>query len=306
MDSYGSDRPDIRFGLKIRDASSIAGGSGFKIFEDTVAKSGRVQGIRVPDAGDLSRKQIDEHTQFVQRFGAKGLVTLQIRDDEINTPIRKFVQPDLLNRLKDRFEAVPNDVIFLIAGDETVCKEALGQLRVRCAELYKLRQEADAPLWIVDFPLLEWSETENRFMACHHPFTSPRNEDLHLLESAPQDVRARAYDLVLNGSEIAGGSIRIHTREIQEYVFKALDIDPATAERKFGFLMEALECGAPPHGGIAFGFDRLVMLLAGEVSIREVIAFPKSTNALSLMDGSPSEVDEAQLRELGLQRLKGE
>ncbi len=211
-----------------------------------------------------------------------------------------------MTQVRDLFQAGPDDVIFIIAGQEADCSEALGQLRLRCADLYGLMTETDVPLWIVDFPLLEWSETENRFMACHHPFTSPKEEDMDLLETAPQNVHARAYDLVLNGSEIAGGSIRIHRRDIQERVFKALALDPATAEQKFGFLMEALECGAPPHGGIAFGFDRLVMLMAGESSIREVIAFPKTTSALSLMDGSPSEVDDPQLKELGIQRIKGD
>ena len=301
---YGTDRPDLRFGLEIEDVSQVAAVSGFKIFAETVGEGGAVRGIRVPDIGSLSRKQVDEFTSFVREFGASGLVTIQIGEEEIRSPISKFLKPESLTEMKAIFEAGPGDVIFLVAAPQGICSESLGQLRKRCADLYGLRGEIDAPLWITDFPLLEWSETENRYMACHHPFTSPKESEIELLESTPQHVHARAYDLVLNGSEIAGGSIRIHRRDVQERVFKSLAIDQETAERKFGFLMEALECGAPPHGGIAFGFDRLVMIMAGESSIREVIAFPKTTSALSLMDGSPSEVDDAQLKELGIMRIQ--
>ena len=301
---YGTDRPDLRFGLEIEDVSQVAAVSGFKIFAETVGEGGAVRGIRVPDIGSLSRKQVDEFTSFVREFGASGLVTIQIGEEEIRSPISKFLKPESLTEMKVIFEAGPGDVIFLVAAPQGICSESLGQLRNRCADLYGLRGEIDAPLWITDFPLLEWSETENRYMACHHPFTSPKESEIELLESTPQHVHARAYDLVLNGSEIAGGSIRIHRRDVQERVFKSLAIDQETAERKFGFLMEALECGAPPHGGIAFGFDRLVMIMAGESSIREVIAFPKTTSALSLMDGSPSEVDDAQLKELGIMRIQ--
>ena len=206
-----------------------------------------------------------------------------------------------MDKIIRQCNGVPGDVLFLVAGEEKVCCDVLGSLRLKIAgDSGMLDKTSFAPVWIVDFPLLEWSEEAGRYVACHHPFTSPKKDDFKLLESDPGKVRAKAYDLVLNGSEIAGGSIRNHNRSIQEKMFQVLGFDEATAVRKFGFLMDALEYGAPPHGGIAFGFDRMVMLFAGEDSIREVIAFPKTTSALSLMDGSPSEVDASQLRELGL------
>jgi aspartyl-tRNA synthetase len=301
MGKYGTDRPDLRFGMEIADVTEIAAKSGFRIFEETVKKGGKVRGIRMERGGLLSRKQIDLLTEYVQHFGAKGLVTIHKKAEEAVSQISKFVTPEMLDQICQKLNATAGDVIFLIAGEEEMCCEALGNLRKKLAlDSGLIDKGTFVPVWIVDFPLLEWSAAEGRYMARHHPFTSPREEDVHLLDSAPERVRARAYDLVLNGSEIAGGSIRNHRRSFQERIFRVLGIDEATAERKFGFLMEALECGAPPHGGIAFGFDRLVMLLAGEESIREVIAFPKTTSALSLMDGSPSEVDQAQLKELGL------
>ena len=301
MRRYGTDCPDLRFGMEIEDVSDLAAQSGFKIFSDTVNHGGKVRGIRWEKGGPLSRKQVDDLTLFVQDFGAKGLVTIQLKDEEISSSISKFVPPNIMVEMVNRFSAVSGDVLFLIAGEEKICCGALGNLRLKLASKLGLMDKGTfTPVWIVDFPLLEWSEEADRYMACHHPFTSPKDEDMSLIESAPGKVRAKAYDLVLNGSEIAGGSIRIHRRPVQEQMFQVLGLDEATALRKFGFLMEALECGAPPHGGIAFGFDRMVMVFAGEESIREVIAFPKTTSALSLMDESPSIVDESQLRELGL------
>lgn len=300
MEKYGTDCPDLRFGMEIVDVSEIAAKSGFRIFEETVEKGGKVRGVRMERGGLLSRKQIDSLTEYVQHLGAQGLVTIRKKEEAVSQ-ISKFVTPEVLDQICQKFNATAGDVIFLIAGEEEMCCEVLGNLRKKLAlDSGLIDKEAFVPVWIVDFPLLEWSETEGRYTARHHPFTSPKDEDVHFLDSAPGRVRARAYDLVLNGSEIAGGSIRNHRRSFQERIFRILGIDESTAERKFGFLLEALECGAPPHGGIAFGFDRLVMLLAGEESIREVIAFPKTTSALSLMDGSPSEVDKDQLKELGL------
>jgi aspartyl-tRNA synthetase len=252
-------------------------------------------------AGSLSRKQVELLTDFIGSFGAKGLVTIQIKEGETVSPISKFVTQEFLQQICERFGAVPGDVLCLVAGEESMCCEALGQLRRKLALDFGLvDRNTFAPVWVVDFPLLEWSDAEGRHVARHHPFTAPKEEDLPLLDSNPEKVLARAYDLVLNGSEIAGGSIRNHRRAIQERLFGILGLDRSTAERKFGFLLEALEYGAPPHGGIAFGFDRLVMLFAGKESIREVIAFPKTTSALSLMDDSPSAVDVNQLKELGL------
>jgi len=300
MKKYGTDRPDIRYGMEIIDITEIAAKTDFKVFSDTVKQGGKVRGILLKKGGQLSRKKVDQLTATIQDFGAKGLVTIQI-GDEIVSPVKKFLKPEQLGNIISQFNAEKEDVIFIVAAEETVCCDALGNLRQLLAREYGLIQkDRFQPLWIVDFPLLEWSDEENRYLARHHPFTSPKAEDLEKIESAPGQVRARAYDLVLNGSEIAGGSIRIHQRPVQERVFKSLGIDPEVAKKKFGYLMDALEYGAPPHGGIAFGYDRLVMIFSGEESIREVIAFPKTTSALSLMDGSPSEIDPAQLKELGL------
>ena len=301
---YGTDRPDLRFGMEIHDLSSAASASGFKIFEETVTAGGAVRGIRLESAGPISRKQVDELTEFVKGLGAKGLVVLQKTDTEVASPIAKFVTPQFLRSVEAECGLRPGDAAFLVADSAKTCGEALGGLRKKLAtDRGLIAKGRFAPLWVVDFPLLEWSEEDKRFAAMHHPFTSPKEEDIPLLETDPGKVKARAYDLVLNGSEIAGGSIRNHRKSVQETLFRVLGLDHATAEKKFGFLLEALEFGAPPHGGIAFGFDRLVALLSGEDSIREVIAFPKTTSALSLMDGCPSEVSEDQLRELGLKIL---
>ena len=301
MAKYGVDKPDLRFGIEIQDLSVIASQTEFQVFRDAVASGGAVRGFCAPGIGALSRKDTDQLAEFVKTFGAKGLVTLQVQQDGIKTPIAKFVSEGLLKRMAGLFDAKPGDVIFIVAADEKTCCAALGNLRNKIAADQKMIKPGDLSiLWVTDFPLVEWDEKEKRFLAMHHPFTSPKPEDVQLMDSDPAKVRARAYDLVLNGSEIAGGSIRIHSSEIQQKMFHVLGIDADTARRKFGYLMDAFQYGAPPHGGIAFGFDRLVAMLAGEDSIREVIAFPKTTSALSLMDGSPSEVDIDQLRELGI------
>jgi aspartyl-tRNA synthetase len=301
MARYGNDHPDRRFGMEILDISGLAASSDFRIFSETVQKGGCVRGIRWEKGGAVSRKQLDELTGFVRQFGATGLVMIQKKDGEIHSSISKFVTPEIMNSIAKTFEMDSEDVLFLVAAAETAAQESLGNLRRKLAlDSGLIKKDDFAPVWVIDFPLLEWSDDEKRYVARHHPFTSPKEEDMAMLSSRPQDVRARAYDLVINGYEIAGGSIRNHRRPVQEKMFDVLGMDFAVAERKFGFLMEALECGAPPHGGIAFGFDRLVMLLAGEESIREVIPFPKTTSALSLMDGCPSEVDPQQLKELGL------
>lgn len=298
---YGTDRPDLRFGMEITDISAAAERSGFKVFEEAVRSGGAVRGIRLDAAGPVSRKQTDELTEYVKGLGAKGLVVLQRTGTEWLSPIVKFATPEFLAAAGEALSMKAGDAAFIVADKAKICGEALGSLRKKLAvDRGLIPGDAFAPLWVTDFPLLEWSEDDGRWAAMHHPFTSPREEDIPLLETDPGRVRARAYDLVVNGSEIGGGSIRNHRKSVQESLFRSLGMDRETAERRFGFLLEALEFGAPPHGGIAFGFDRLVMLLAGEESIREVIAFPKTTSALSLMDGCPSEVSEDQLKELGL------
>lgn len=301
---YGIDRPDLRFDLAIQDLGDLANGCGFRVFENAVQSGGALRGFKLPQAGSLSRKQIDHYTEFVRPFGAKGLVPVQFAEGEIKSPIARFAGESFLKLLGKRFDIQTGDIIFIVAAEEKVVCDALGNLRNRLAADFNLIPENKySTLWVTDFPLLEWDEEEKRFVAMHHPFTSPRPEDIPLMESNPGKVRARAYDLVLNGSEIAGGSIRIHQSAMQSRMFNLLDIDEETAKKKFGHLIEALDYGAPPHGGIAFGFDRLAAILAGETSIREVIAFPKTTSALSLMDGCPSEVEPAQLKELGIKLI---
>ena len=304
MARYGVDRPDLRFGMEIYDLGDLAANSGFKVFDDTLASGGKVRGLKLTGGAPLSRKQVDVFTEAVKPHGAKGLVVIQVKEEGIVSPIAKFVAPELLEAICKRLDAKLGDVVFIVADTEKICCAALGFLRNHLAAEYQLADpKSFVPCWVLDFPLLEWDEEARRFVAMHHPFTQPKAEDLDKLTSDPGSVRARAYDLVLNGSEIAGGSIRNYRRDVQSQLFQALGIDAATAEAKFGHLLEALECGAPPHGGIAFGLDRLVMFLAGQSSIREVIAFPKTTSALSLMDHAPSEVDPHQLEELGLSLL---
>ena len=301
MTRYGTDRPDLRFDMPVIDISDLAGQTDFRVFRETVGSGGRVRGLCLKGQGKLSRKQVDEYTEYVKVFGARGLVVIQQTEEGVHSPIAKFLSDEEMNRILGAFDAENGDVIFIIADKERVCCDALGNLRNQLAKSYQLYDpDAFALCWVLDFPLLEWDPEEKRYVAMHHPFTSPKPEDLPLMETDPGQVRARAYDLVLNGSEIAGGSIRNHQSHIQSKMLELLGIDENTARNQFGFLIDALNYGAPPHGGIAFGFDRLVMMLSGEESIREVIAFPKTTSALSLMDGCPSEVDKRQLDELGL------
>ncbi|NQT25510.1 aspartate--tRNA ligase [candidate division KSB1 bacterium] len=301
---YGVDRPDLRFSLEIQDISDLAPGCGFQVFENAVQSGGVIRGFKLPQVGPLSRKQTDQLMEFVKPFGARGLVFVQYLEGEIKSPIAKFVGDPFLQKLGSRFDVQTGDVLFIVAAEQKVVCDALGNLRNKLAADFNLIPEDKMSiLWVTDFPLLEWDAEAKRYVAMHHPFTSPRPEDVSLMDSDPGKVRAREYDLVLNGSEIAGGSIRIHQSAMQSRMFDLLGIDKVTAKQKFGHLIEALDYGAPPHGGIAFGFDRLVAMLAGEASIREVIAFPKTTSALSLMDGCPSEVDNAQLKELGIKLI---
>ncbi|MEJ2507029.1 MAG: aspartate--tRNA ligase, partial [Ignavibacteriaceae bacterium] len=300
MEKYGSDKPDLRFALELVTLNNVFRNSEFKVFKEAIETDEIVTGIVAPGCSGYSRNQIDNLTAFVKNLGAKGLVWLKVKENEIDSPIAKFLSDQEKKDLCEETNAKPGDLILILAGKRLNTLTQTGSLRLEMAKRLELIKPDTEPklLWVTDFPLFEWDEATKRFYAMHHPFTSPRLEDIPLLESDPGKVKARAYDLVLNGHEIAGGSIRIHNSELQAKMFKALGISKEEAEKKFGFLMNAFKYGAPPHGGIAFGFDRMVMIFAGESSIRDTIAFPKTSSALSLMDNSPSEVSEEQLKEL--------
>jgi aspartyl-tRNA synthetase len=301
MSRFGSDKPDLRFGLEIRNVTALAAQSEFKVFAETAGGGKTVQALALPGGAKYSRKQIDDLTQYLAPMGAKGLVAIKVADSGWEGSAAKFFASGVMEKVNAALSAKAGDLLLFVADEEEKAQKLLGALRLRLAQDEKLIPEnAWNLLWVVDFPLLEFDEEEKRWMARHHPFTAPNDEDIPLMDTAPEKVRAKAYDLVLNGTEIAGGSIRIHQRELQKKVFSLLNLSEAEAENKFGFLLEAFEYGAPPHGGIAFGFDRLVMLFAGRKSIRDVIAFPKTNAAVSLMDGAPARVDEKQLRELGI------
>ena len=299
MERYGSDKPDTRFGMEIRDCSEVVAKSGFRVFRETVSGGGIVAGICVPGIAEYTRNQLDGLTAFAKSLGAGGLVYLKVHADRIECSAEKFLKPEEVTAIARKVGASAGDLVLLISGPWQNALTVLGALRLEMAGRMNLVPEGRWNLlWVTDFPLLEFSEEEKRFVAVHHPFTSPQPEDLALLDTDPGKARARAYDLVLNGNEIAGGSIRIHDSELQSKMFALLGIGPDEAKRKFGFMLDAFKYGAPPHGGIAFGFDRIIMLLTGAGSIRDVIAFPKTSSAMSLMDDAPSAVDKQQLDEL--------
>lgn len=305
FEAYGSDKPDLRFGLKIEKLNDIFMDTEFAVFKDTITAGGQIAGIVVNNGAQLSRKQMDTIVDKAKDFGARGLAYLKYQDNDFNAGITKFLTVKEKNELRSRLNITDNDLLLIMADHYTKTFEVLGQLRLYLSDLLNLIDRQTFQLvWIVDFPLLEYSEEEQRYVARHHPFTSPKVEHMSWLKDYPEKVLARAYDLVLNGTEIAGGSIRIHQFEVQEEMFKVLKIDEQEVEQKFGFLLNALQYGAPPHGGIAFGLDRLVMILTGADSIRDVIAFPKTASALSLMDDSPSEVSPDQLEVLGIKIIK--
>lgn len=299
---YGSDKPDLRFEMELHDLTSIFEASGFKIFDECIASGGKIRGICfTPPVGvEFSRKTFDELTEWLKNYGAKGLAWMKVTAaDKVESPIVKFFDAARISKLIAELKAKPGDLILMVASDPLISATALGALRVRLAqEHFALKYDNFKILWVKDFPLFEWNEEEKHCQALHHPFTSPRAEDLALIDAEPMKVRARAYDLVLNGTEIGGGSIRIHNREVQQKVFKALGITDEEAESKFGFLLKALSFGAPPHGGLAIGLDRLVTLLLGRESIREVIAFPKNQKGICVMTEAPGEVNDRQLKEL--------
>jgi aspartyl-tRNA synthetase len=301
MSRFGKDSPDMRFGLEIRDLTPILGKSGFKLFAEIVAAGGVVKAIRVEDGTRLSRKDLDELKDFVAQYGAGGLAWARVIPDGWTSPIFKFLTADEVRAVNEKMEARDGDAILFVADSPKVASDALGNLRIHLAKkLNMIGADALAFTWVTEFPLFDYSETEKRFVSTHHPFTSPVMEDLPYLQSDPGKVRARAYDLVLNGSEVGGGSIRIHRQEVQAMVFKALGFGDEEARTKFGFLLDALEYGTPPHGGIAFGLDRMVMLMTGAESIRDVIAFPKTQKATCLLTDAPSPVSLEQLMELSL------
>lgn len=305
MSRFGLDRPDLRFGMELCEVSDIVKDAGFKVFANVVKNGGLVKAINAKGCATFTRKQIDELTDFTAVYKAKGLAWIKIKEDAWQSPIAKFFTDEEKEALRERLDLEPGDIVFFVADQPKITNEALGQLRNELARRLELISDDTYEFtWVTHFPLLDYDETEKRYQALHHPFTAPFEEDIEKLDSDPLAVKSRAYDLVLNGLEIGGGSIRIHDTELQEKVLNCLGIDETEANEKFGFLLKALSSGAPPHGGIAFGLDRLMMLLCREDSIRNVIAFPKTQKATCLLTDAPSKPSTAQLRELAIKVTK--
>ncbi len=300
---FGVDKPDLRFEMELKEISDLAACSGFGVFRDVMDKQGKVAGINAKGLATLSRKEIEMVTQEAIQRGAKGLAWVKVTSEGIESPIAKFFNPDLLDKIREGLTGRPGDMLFFVADQEKVTNDVLGYLRIVLAQKLKLIDpKIFKPLWVTDFPLLEYDDVEKRYVAKHHPFTAPVEDDIAFLSTDPLRVRARAYDMVLNGTEVGGGSIRMHQTDLQSKMFHLLGIKKEEAELKFGFLLEALQYGAPPHGGIAFGFDRLTAILAGVDSIREVIAFPKTQKGICLMTQAPSDVEPQQLKELHIKK----
>jgi len=304
---YGTDKPDLRFGLELKDFSQCFRDTKIKVFSTVLAHGGIIKGISVPGGGSLSRKELDDLTGFVGQYGAKGLAWIKFTEGDWQSPIAKFLSEKERGEILSLTGAKSGDILFFVADEPKVVHEALSNLRLHLGEKLGLISEKDySLLWVVDFPLLEYDPEEKRHVSVHHPFTAPLEEDLPLLAKEPLKVRSKAYDLVLNGVEIGGGSVRIHQVELQKQVLALLGIGAEEAEEKFGFFLEALSFGAPPHGGIAFGIDRMAMILSGARSLRDVIAFPKSQRAVCLLTDAPSSVDSRQLKELGIKIVLGD
>jgi aspartyl-tRNA synthetase len=305
MDRFGTDRPDIRFNMELRDITDLVSDSNFKVFKSVVKKGGIVKAIKAEKTADkFSRKILDGLSESVIKYGAKGLAWVKITDKGWQSSLSKFFQDSEREAINHRTKALPGDLLLIVADDRGTVNKSLGMLRQELAErLEIIKKDEYSFLWVTKFPLLEVDETEGRLQAVHHPFTAPLDEDIKLLKTNPTRVRAKAYDLVLNGVEVGGGSVRIHDIDLQEEIFTILGISREEADRKFGFFLEALRYGAPPHAGMAIGFDRLVAIMAGVDSIREVIAFPKTSSATCPLTDAPSRVDSAQLRELALQSV---
>lgn len=306
MERFGSDKPDVRFGMELKCLNDVVSSSDFKVFKSTLEAGGDVRAINAAGCADFGRKEIDRLTEFIKTFGAKGLAWIALKGDEVKSPVAKFLKPEELKGIIERMGAKDGDLVLIVADKPKVVFASLGQLRLEIAKkLELLKGNRDFRfLWVTEFPLLEYSEEEGRYVAEHHPFTAPMDEDLQYLESDPARVRAKAYDVVLNGEELGGGSIRIHETDVQERMFKAIGFTMEEAWKKFGYLMEAFKYGPPPHGGLAYGFDRMIMFLAGTDNIRDVIAFPKTKDAACLLTDAPSGVDEKQLEELGISITK--
>lgn len=302
MERYGSDKPDTRFGLEIQDITDRVKNSGFQVFRNVAADNGVIKAIVLPGCGNFTRRELDELSPMAAAFGAKGLAYFALSNEGVKSPIAKFFTPEEIEGITQSVGAKNGDLVIMVADKSKVVHNTLGSLRLEFGRrLDLIPSDRWNFLWVINFPLLDYDEEEKRYVAMHHPFTSPRPEDLPLLETDPGNVRANAYDLVLNGVELGGGSIRIHRRDIQEKMFDALGFSKKEAYERFGFLLDAFEYGTPPHGGLAFGLDRLIMLMVGAPNIRDVIAFPKTASATCLMTGAPSEVDSRQLKELQIQ-----
>ncbi len=301
MGRFGSDKPDTRFGLELIDLQEFAQNTSFKVFQQALENGGQVKGLNLKAKADnFSRKDMDGLTDYIKQYGAKGLAWVKVTEEGLNGPVAKFFAEDS-ETLVAAMSAEPGDLLMFVADKKEVVAQSLGELRLKFGREFKMIDESKLDfLWVVDWPLLEYDEDEKRYVALHHPFTRPKEEDVQLMEEHPEQVRAQAYDIVLNGYEIGGGSLRINTREMQEKMFEALGFTPEEAEQQFGFLLGAFDHGFPPHGGLALGLDRLVMILAGETNIREVIAFPKNGKAFDPMTNAPSEVSDRQLNELSL------
>ncbi|RCX22460.1 aspartyl-tRNA synthetase [Fontibacillus phaseoli] len=305
MGKYGSDKPDLRFGLELVNVSDLVAASGVKVFASVIEKGGEVKVLNAKGCGTWSRKDIDDLGPFAARYGAKGLAWIQVKEGEFKGPIVKFFTEQEIEAIKERTGAEEGDLLLFSADNKKVVADVLGALRLKIGrQLGLIDDNIYKFAWVVDFPLLGWDEEQKRYVAEHHPFTRPREEDLHLFETDPGQILAQAYDLVLNGYEVGGGSMRIYKRDIQEKMFDAIGISPEEAQEKFGYLLDAFEYGTPPHGGIAFGLDRLVMLLAGRSNLRETIAFPKTASATDLLMNAPSEVDPRQLEQLHIKLAK--